>query len=136
MSKEHPQFNPAMQAEALKLIESVPWGDMHYWIRDVEDALRQAFKATAGDYKRWWDEFDGGQDRPYDEIATPTAVIAQMPDGERHAYVAGLIRALGRALGIGGPIGEVDPTSLAGLLHGLNDLFDREAESVEPEIVH
>jgi hypothetical protein len=127
-----PQFDRGQQAEALALIEEMPWGHVDRAIRDMETVLRLAMEATSAEFW-WWEEELGPQvEVEYgSEFVVPADVVAEMTDADKLAYVARLLRTLAHAYGVNTEFGLWrDPTipgqawdgSPAALLRGLNDI--------------
>jgi hypothetical protein len=126
------QLDQGQRDEACALLESMAWGDMDTAIRDLEIALRLAMEATRDDFLRW--EHDLGpafEAEGYEEFSVPPAAqVAEMPDQEKLAYVARLLRTLALSYGVSaefggartGLVGEASRTSPATLLRGLNDI--------------
>lgn len=120
------QFDANQRAEALELIEKLPWGDMDMSIRTLEEALRLAMEATRDEFALW--EQDAEAMDP-DEFALEPATIAGLSPEQRLAYVARLLRSLAMAHGVstdfagGALVFDEDRNTPAGLLRGLNDLL-------------
>jgi hypothetical protein len=123
-TKQLRQSSPPQQERALDLIDSLPWGDMRDWIRDLESALRRALEATADDYQRWEDSESKADYVEPDFMSAD--LVAQMSDEERRAWIAALIRVLAQAYGWWA--GQSSSPSPAKLLHGLDELLDETIE--------
>lgn len=128
-----PQFNAHQQAQALDLLEQLPWGDMDYAICDLEICLGRALEATREDFLRWENDLGPAfEEAGYDEFTLPRTLIDDMPIEEKLAYVARLLRSLALAYGAyydfgvlrrASLVGEADKSSPATLLRGLNDIL-------------
>jgi len=118
-----PQFNPAQQAEALKLIERCAWGSMEQSIIDLESALRIAMEMTRHDFLRWEDEVKPAleDEGNFDDHLFVVRAGVELSDEDRRAYLAGLVKELALAWGLRRG-GQENPSSPAGLLCGLNDI--------------
>lgn len=123
------QWTSAQREQVLALVDSVPWGDIDGGIRTVEEGLRLAMEATAGDYLRW--ENEAFELTFGDEFSLPPAAVRNLNPADRLAYVGRLIMSVASVYGMPTESPEPgvatvaavdDPGSIAELVHALNDI--------------
>ena len=130
------QFDSRQRQQALRLLESLAWGDMETAIHGLETALALAYEAT-GDAINLWEE--AGEARFGDEFDLSAKQAAELTDEWRLAYVARLLATALQAYGVSpgtSPGRPPEPpwtappldwndwdSSPARLLRGLNDIL-------------
>src|SRR5262245_24821296 len=129
------QFDEPQQAQAMALLEGLPWGDVEQEIYGLEIALALALEATGEAIQLWEDE---GEDRYGDEFSLSADQVALLDDDWRLAYVARLLHSAAHVYGVSpralpgrssdgyvtSPVSWHDQAgSIARLLRGLNDIL-------------
>ena len=128
------QFDEPKRAQAIALLEDLPWGDVEQEIYCLEVTLALALEATGAAIELWEQE---GFHRFRDEFALSAEEVASLDDEWRLAYIARLLYTAARAYGVEpgalpgltsegsvtSPLTWGEDGSIARLLRGLNDLL-------------
>jgi len=133
---DDPQFDETQRAQAIALLEDLPWGDLEQELYGLEAALALALEAT-GHAIQLWEGEDGGEERFGDEFALSAGQVDSLDDEWRLAYIARLLYTAAQAYGVSpgatpgrSPDGQVTSPvswnangSIARLLRGLNEIL-------------
>lgn len=130
------QFDDIQRAQAIALLEELPWGDLEQELYGLEAALALALEAV-GHAIELWERDDEGEERFGDEFALSAEQAASLDDDWRLAYVSRLLYTAAMAYGVSppgspgrsadghvtSPISWSANGSIARLLRGLNDIL-------------